>query len=288
MTKILVLGSTGMLGHVVERYFTNQEYDVYSTTRNKNNDLYFDAEKDIKSLEKIIKLVKPDVVINCVGILNKDADENKAVAVQINSYLPHYIDDLSKYYNFKFVHISTDCVFDGKKGNYSEDSEKDAKSFYGQSKALGEINNDHSITLRTSIIGPDTSEKGIGLFKWFMDQEGEVNGFSEVIWTGVTTIELAKQIEVAINNNLTGLYHVVNGDKIDKYSLLQLFKTHFQKEIIINKNDQYKSDKSLVATRTDFKFDIPSYDIMIKEMNNWVVKNNDLYEEKIGKSRCKQ
>jgi len=285
--KILVLGSTGMLGHVVERHFKKQGYEVIATNREENSNLYFDAVKDVKALEKVIELVKPDAVINCIGILNKAAEENKTKAVLVNSYLPHYIDELSEQYKFKFVHISTDCVFDGKRGAYAEDSEKDAKTFYGQSKALGELNNNHSLTLRTSIVGPDMNKNGIGLFKWFMDQEGEINGFTEVIWTGVTTIELAKQIEVAINNNLAGLYHVVNGDKIDKYSLLQLFKKYFNKDITINKNNSYKSDKSLVITRDDFKFNVPSYETMIKEMRDWVLENKDLYGKKAQKSRCR-
>ncbi len=285
--KILVLGSTGMLGHVVERHFKKQGYEVIATNREENSNLYFDAVKDVKALEKVIELVKPDAVINCIGILNKAAEENKTKAVLVNSYLPHYIDELSEQYKFKFVHISTDCVFDGKRGAYAEDSEKDAKTFYGQSKALGELNNNHSLTLRTSIVGPDMNKNGIGLFKWFMDQEGEINGFTEVIWTGVTTIELAKQIEVAINNNLAGLYHVVNGDKIDKYSLLQLFKKYFNKDITINKNNSYKSDKSLVITRDDFKFNVPSYETTIKEMRDWVLENKDLYGKKAQKSRCR-
>lgn len=284
---ILVLGSTGMLGHVVKRYFEIQGYEVFVTSREESSNLYFDAVKDIKTLEKVVELVKPDAVINCIGILNKAAEENKTMAVLVNSYLPHYIDELSKQYKFKFVHVSTDCVFDGKKGAYAEDREKDARSFYGQSKALGEVNNDRSVTLRTSIVGPDPNRNGIGLFKWFMDQKGEVNGYTDVIWTGVTTIELAKQIEVAINNNLTGLYHVVNGDKIDKYSLLQLFKKYFNKDIIINKDNSYKSDKSLIVTRNDFRFDIPSYEEMVKNMNDWVLENQDIYEGKVYKSRCK-
>lgn len=286
MGKVLIIGSTGMLGHVVKRYFEKQGYDVYATSRIENSELYFDAQKNVYDLERIIEAVKPNAVVNCIGILNKAAEDNKSLAVLINSFLPHYIDDLSNKYGFKFVHISTDCVFDGKKGEYSEDSEKDAKSFYGQSKALGEINNNRNVTLRTSIVGPDSNPNGIGLFKWFMDQTGEVKGFTDVIWTGVTTIELAKQIKTAIDNDLTGLFHVVNGDKIDKYSLLQLFKKHFDKDIEIKPDGNYKSDKSLVVTRNDFKFNVPSYDEMVSEMKSWMLDNMDLYRSKEN-GRCK-
>jgi dTDP-4-dehydrorhamnose reductase len=220
----------------------------------------------------------PDAVVNCIGILNKVAEDNHALAVMVNSYLPNYLDKLCKDKKVKFVHISTDCVFDGKSGEYTENSFKDATSYYGLSKSLGEINNDTNVTLRTSIVGPDINIHGIGLFQWFMNQENEANGFDKVIWTGVTTVELAKAIDKAIQNNLTGLRHVVNNGKIDKYSLLELFKKYFNKDIEIKRKSDYKSDKSLIRS-TDFDFGIPSYELMIKEMSEWVKKHNNLYSE---------
>ena len=277
--KILVLGSTGMLGHVVSQYFFERQYEVLKTTRKSNDPLYFDVEKDIKQLDKIVEQTKPDVVINCIGILNQKAEDNKTLAVIANSLLPHYIDQLSEKYSFKFIHISTDCVFSGNTGSYTEDSFQDATSFYGRSKALGEINNDRSVTLRTSIVGPDINENGIGLFNWFMKQTGEVQGFTNVIWTGVTTIELAKQIEFAIKNDLKGLYNVVNGDVIDKYSLLQLFKEKFNKEIEIIPNGEQVSKKTLLPSQK-CHFDIPSYEQMIEEMKNWIIEHKELYGEK--------
>jgi dTDP-4-dehydrorhamnose reductase len=143
---------------------------------------------------------------------------------------------------------------------------------------LGEINNESSVTLRTSIVGPDVNKNGIGLFQWFMNQEKETNGFDEVIWTGITTIEFAKCMEEAIENNLSGLRHAVNNEKIDKYSLISLFKKHFNKDIIINRKSDYISDKSLKRT-TDFDFEIPSYDQMVKEMADWVTKHKLIYSE---------
>ena len=282
--KVLILGSNGMLGHVAYNFFTKQGYEVYGTTRDVNDKYYFDANQNITSINNIIEEVKPDIVINCIGILNKVAEDNKKLAVMVNSYLPHYLDELSKEYNFKFIHVSTDCVFDGKKGSYGEDDQKDATSFYGQSKALGEINNNRNLTLRTSIIGPDINPKGIGLFQWFMNQNSEVGGYAKVIWTGVTTIQLAKSMEEAIKNNITGLYHVVNDDKIDKYSFLELFKKYFNKDIIINKNDSYESNKSLIKTRENYQFNVPSYEQMIQEMRDWVLENEHLYPELIEKT----
>ena len=277
--KILVLGSTGMLGHVVSQYFSEKGCGVIKTTRKNDDPLYFDVEKDIKQLDKIVQQTKPNVVINCIGILNQKAEDNKTLAVIANSLLPHYIDQLSEKYSFKFIHISTDCVFSGNTGSYTEDSFQDATSFYGRSKALGEIDNNRSVTLRTSIVGPDINENGIGLFNWFMKQTGEVQGFTNVIWTGVTTIELAKQIEFAIKNDLKGLYNVVNGDVIDKYSLLQLFKEKFNKEIEIIPNGEQVSKKTLLPSQK-CHFDIPSYEQMIEEMKKWIIEHKELYGEK--------
>jgi dTDP-4-dehydrorhamnose reductase len=276
--KALILGADGMLGHVVKLYFQEQGYEVKGTSRSGSQDLVFDATLNTSDLGKFIDDFKPDAVVNCIGILNKVAEENHSLAVMVNSYLPNYLDELSKDKKVKFVHISTDCVFDGKSGEYTENSFKDATGYYGLSKSLGEINNDTNVTLRTSIVGPDINGQGIGLFQWFMNQAKEANGFDKAIWTGVTTIELAKAIEKAIQNNLTGLRHVVNNDKIDKYSLLELFKKYFNKDIKIMRKSDYKSDKSLIRT-TDFDFGVPSYEQMIKEMSDWVKKHNNLYSE---------
>ena len=276
--KILVLGKTGMLGHVVYNYFQEKGHDVIGTTT-KFSDFQYDAYKDMRSIEKILEEEKPDVVINCIGILNKVCEDNKPLAVKLNSLLPHYLDSISEKYNYYFVHVSTDCVFEGTEGKYDEDSFPDAKSFYGRSKALGEVRNDKNVTLRTSIVGPDTNPKGIGLFQWFMNQEGQVGGYSKVIWTGVTTIELAKQIEVAINNKLTGLQHVVNNDFIPKKDLLELFKKHFNKDIKIEINDKVVSEKTLVRTDKSYSFDVPSYDQMVKEMQEWVINHPEIYSD---------
>ncbi len=275
--KIIVLGANGMLGHIVVKHLVEKGHSVFATSRDENSNLYFDAAKDIGSIEKIIEEIKPNYIINCIGILNKVAEEHHSLAIMVNSLLPHYLDELSIKHNFKLIHISTDCVFEGTKGNYGEDDIKDAKSFYGQSKSLGEINNDRNLTLRTSIIGPDINPNGIGLFQWFMQQENEVGGYSKVRWTGVTTIELAKIIENILHKNVTGLYHVVNGESITKYDLLKLIAKHFDKRINILKNDSVVSDKSLIQTKSDYPFEVSSYEKMIEDMKSWVLENQNLY-----------
>ncbi len=277
--NVLVLGSQGMLGHVVKLHLESKGHRVKGTSRTGDKNNYvFDAMENVKDLELFIDDFKPQAVVNCIGVLNKVAEENKPLAVMVNSFLPHFADELCRNKDVKFVHISTDCVFSGKSGEYTEDSFKDATSFYGQSKALGEVNNTSNVTLRTSIVGPDMNENGIGLFQWFMNQRDEAGGFDKVIWTGVTTIELAKAIEKAIENNLTGLRHVVNNETIDKYSLISLFKKYFNKDITIERKSDYVSNKSLIRT-TDFDFEVPSYEDMVKEMSEWVTNHSDLYSE---------
>lgn len=275
--KILVLGQNGMLGHVVYHYFKEKNHEVIGTNT-QNGPIIYNAYTNQEDLEKIVETEKPDVVINCIGILNNVAEENKTLATKLNSLLPHYIDELSQKYNFKFIHVSTDCVFDGEKGKYNEDSFPTALSFYGRSKALGEVKNKRSVTLRTSIVGPDFNPKGIGLFQWFMNQEGTINGYQKVIWTGVTTIQLAKCMEIAIEKNLCGLQHVVNNQEISKYDLLRIFKKVFGKNIEIEKETKTVSKKTLVRTEKSYDFDIPSYETMVEDMRDWVQNHKDLYK----------
>ena len=276
--RILLLGSEGMLGHVVKLYFQENGHTVSGTSRSGKEDYTLDVTKNIGDVAVFIDDFRPDAVINCVGILNKVAEDNKSLAVMVNSYVPHFVDEVCRSKGTKFVQVSTDCVFDGKTGGYTEGSFRNATDFYGRSKALGEVDNGSSVTLRTSIVGPDINQDGSGLFQWFMNQTNETDGFDKVIWTGVTTIELAKCMEKAITNNLTGIRHVVNGGKIDKYSLLLLFKKHFNKDIAVNRKSDRVSDKSLVRA-TSFDFEIPSYDQMVKEMAEWVTRHKNMYSK---------
>lgn len=286
--RILILGANGMAGNIIMTYLEEKGYEVYKTTRENDEDsknYYLDVLGDSKQLEKIVAEVNPTFVINCIGVLNNAAETNKPAAVMINSYFPHYVDSLSNKYNFKFIHISTDCVYDGKKGDYTENDLPDAASFYGRSKALGEVNNERNLTFRTSIVGPDINEKGIGLFNWFMKQNGEIKGYSNVIWTGVTTLELAKSIEKAFSLNINGLYHLVNNEKIGKYDLLLLFKKYMDKDITIIEDKDNVSKKTLVRTRTDFNLNLPSYEQMVAEMAEWIYNHPEKYETIIPMKR---
>lgn len=278
--KILVLGGTGMAGHTIALYFKEMGHDITTFSRRKI-DLFKNINGDItefKNLKRIINKGKYDAIINAIGILNQDAEDNKSDAVLLNSYLPHFLSDSTKNMKTRIIHMSTDCVFSGKTGGYTETSFKDGESFYDRSKALGELENTKDLTFRTSIIGPDMSESGIGLFNWFMKQDGHINGYSKVIWTGVTTITLAKAMEQALKDNLTGLYNLVNNETISKYYLLQLFNKNFRNnQISVELSDKLSLNKSLINKRSDFYFIIPNYEIMILEMKEWIEERKDLY-----------
>lgn len=278
--KILVLGASGMAGHVISLYFKEQGYDVTGFTRRpilfcKN--IIGDAMK-LEEVKAAILGDDFDIVINAIGVLNQDAEDHKSTAVMLNGFLPHFIADTLKESKTKLIHMSTDCVFAGNTGPYYEDSFPDGKIFYDRSKAIGEVNDDKNLTFRNSIVGPDINEKGIGLFNWFMKQEDSINGFAGAIWTGVTTLTLAKAMEEAVKQNLTGLYNLVNNESISKFDLCSLFNKYFRNgKIIINPSDKLRLDKSLRHRRTDFSFVVPSYEQQIKEMADWVNTHKEFY-----------
>ena len=279
MKTILILGSSGMLGHVVTKYFEERSYDVYNLShRIKINERTEIMDvTNFSEFDKYLNKLKVDVIVNCIGTLNEDAENSPDKAILLNSYLPRFLE--KKYMNtkVKIIQISTDCVFSGKTGNYTEDSFRDGDSIYARTKTLGEINNNKDLTIRTSIIGPDINEDGIGLFQWFMNQKGTIYGFKNAYWTGVTTIELAKGIEKLIKNDVAGLYHFVPNEKISKYNLLNIIAEIFNRNINIIPKEDYYVDKSLINTRTDFKYVIPTYREMIEEMKSWIDKNPQLY-----------
>ena len=265
-----------MLGHILlEKLYIKHNFEVFDVTRKKDNRLN-NFECDVTNfnfLFEIIKDIKPDYIINCVGVLIKGSIQNPSNAILINSLLPHKLAQFSKAVNAKLIHISTDCVFDGSKGNYIETDNKTAQDTYGLSKSLGEINDAINLTLRTSIIGPELKDNGEGLFSWFLNQKGEVNGFTESIWGGVTTLALAEVVIKSIDENYTGLIHVTNSEPISKFDLLSLIKDKFElNNVTLNRVPGKKVDKSL-STSFNY-FNIPSYEEMISEMKNYLIKND--------------
>lgn len=252
---ILLYGSEGMAGHMIHSYLS-KKYDVYAVSRKD-----IDIEND--------KLISGnfDYVINCIGVLYPDSTKNESRTVYINSYFPHL---LSKMYK-KVIHISTDCVFNGKKGNYLETDFPDETNIYGRSKALGELDNDKDLTLRVSIIGPEIKDpsKRSGLLNWITTNKDEtLNGWTNALWNGITTLELAKCIDQYLQNpTITGIYHPVN-ESIDKYNLLcKINSVYNLNKTIVPIEGPKTVNKVLVDTKNFFK--VSNYDIQLKELKNY-------------------
>lgn len=279
--KVLVLGAGGMAGHTVATYLSERGYDVETlSARNKlnSNTVLIDVT-DKSRLKKHLEHNQYDSVINCVGLLVKQSEDRKDLAAYLNSYLPHFLEEFYKNTNTKLIHLSTDCVFSGLNAPYREDSPYDGTMFYDRSKALGEVINDKDLTFRMSIIGPDMHAAGTGLFNWYYAQRGTINGYTGSVWNGVTTIELAKGIDEAIKQNLTGLYHFSPKKNITKFNLLKLIGEVFGRtDIIVMPIEGVSHDKTLVNTRSDFNYSIPAYPQMVEEMHEWILQHKDLYK----------
>lgn len=276
-----------MAGHLISLYFKEHGYKVVGFARSRSPLLdmtIIGDASDMPFIKQTIDEGNYDVVINCIGLLNQFAEKNKAMAVLLNGYLPHYLTEITHDMKTKVIHMSTDCVFAGNDGPYYEDTLPNGTSFYDRSKAIGEINNEKDLTFRNSIIGPDIKISGIGLFNWFMAQNGPIGGYTGARWTGVTTLTLAKAMEVALKENLTGLYNLVNNESINKFDLCLLFNKYFRGGAIeINPNDKLQLDKTLKCTRTDFSFQVPSYEQQVKEMAEWVNSHKELYPHYFNK-----
>ena len=260
--KILVLGSSGMLGNAVLRFLSEQsDHDVLGTVRSSISLKHFSVQIqanihagiDVENTDQLIEVfsdAQPDVVINCIGLVKQLAESNDPlVALPLNALFPHRLARLCAATGSRLIHISTDCVFSGKKGNYIETDFPDANDLYGRSKLIGEVDYSHAITLRTSIVGHELNGSR-SLIDWFLSQEGGVNGFRKAIFSGLPTVEIARVIHdyVLPNPHLRGLYHL-SVDPINKYDLLNIVKDVYGKNIIIKPDDEFTIDRSLDSTR---------------------------------------
>lgn len=278
--KFLVFGVSGMAGHTISLYLKEKGHEVigYDKIINPHIDSIVGDARETEKVKKIINEGDFNTIINCIGILNQFAEEKKELAVFLNSYFPHYLASLTSETNTQIIQMSTDCVFSGNSGSYKETDFKDGQTFYDRSKALGELVDDKNLTFRNSIIGPDTNIDGIGLFNWFMKQNGPITGFQKAIWTGLTTLELAKAMEAAAKVKATGLYNMVYKESINKYDLLLLFNKYLKNNTLsISPSEQNMPDKSLIRTNFNFDYIIPSYEIMISELTQWIKGHKSLY-----------
>ena len=286
--KVIILGSGGLIGHQVFNYLNDTgNYELHNISQSykvSSETVLIDA-RDEKKLFDSITSISPNYIINCIGILINGSEADPENAIYLNSYMPHRLVKLSDRINAKLIHISTDCVFSGdKKEPYIETDEKDGRSIYARTKGLGEVINDKHLTIRTSVIGPELkNDRDEELFHWFMSQSGEISGYTKAIWSGVTSIELAKAVKWSIDKNITGLYHITNNSSISKYNLLKLLKKYTKKNIIIKPSDCKDVDRSFIDTRLLLDYKIPSYERMVSDMVDLISKKRSLYSQyKIG------
>lgn len=288
--KVLILGANGMLGHKLYQVLS-KDFDVYGTIRSSVKEIakypMFDTGRiidkvdatDIKNLQGILVCIKPDVIINCIGIIDKHyAEQNRQTTTWINSIFPHWLYQICPVAGARLIHISTDCVFSGREGNYTEGSLADATDVYGKTKYRGEVTGNNVLTIRISIIGRELV-RSRGLLEWFISNKGgAVDGYSGAIFSGFPTITFAGIIKDIIMNHpkLTGLYHIAS-NPIDKYTLLNMINDTLHLGIKIIKQPDYKCDRSLDATKfnaaTGFKS--RSWSIMLDEL----AKDAKQYEE---------
>ena len=288
--KLLILGATGMAGHVAYTYLNETcKYDIATICHSgkiEPNSYELDIY-DTARLTQIIEKERPDAVINCIGILIKGSKSNPANAIYINSFFPHKLSEIthSVLSDSKVIHISTDCVFSGNEGGYKDSDIKNALDTYGMTKNLGELINDKDLTLRTSIIGPELKKNGEGLMHWVFSQRsaGELNGWTKSFWGGVTTLELAKVMDAVLVSGLTGLYQVSNDKAISKYDLVSLIVKEFSLPIKVNAVDGTVCDKSIFnSVRSDFSYKVPSYNDMISEVHSFMNSHKSLYTQYLG------
>ena len=292
--KVLVLGGEGMLGHKMWQVLS-QHFETYATMRQPVSAYshygIFDPEKTIGGIDclnfdstvKVIGKLKPDVIVNCIGIVKQVIEKyDKIDVLTINSIFPHRLKNLCFLNSTRLIHISTDCIFTGQKGMYREEDESDATDLYGKSKYLGEVDCDNCLTLRTSIIGRELGTKN-GLLEWFLSNNGgTVKGYSNVIFSGFPTIVLADIIAKVIRDfpNLNGILHV-STDQISKFDLLQLIADEYKLRTKVKPSDDYSIDRSLDSSRFRNKTGIipPEWPELIEKMkkdptpyNNWRTK----------------
>lgn len=279
--KLLVIGASGMAGHLITYYLREYGYEVITLAGSQplDDETTLLDLCHISDLENYLTTHAVDAVINCAGMLIKASEHSPSRAILVNAYLPHYLEHFYSYTEIPVIHLSTDCVFSGQNGPYLENSLYDGELFYDRTKALGEIKNAKDLTFRMSIIGPDKNPQGIGLLNWFFKQTGALPGYSNVYWNGITTLELAKAIVTSLKTHLTGLYHLSSPTPIAKYDLLVLFKSYFSKtDIRIFPKEVTPLNKVLINTRSDFAFEVSPYEVMLEELNHWILAHPSLYK----------
>ncbi|WP_071882480.1 dTDP-4-dehydrorhamnose reductase family protein [Pelosinus fermentans] len=284
MRKVLILGGSGMLGHALFRFLSEAvNLDVYTTVRSAHElsrwlppDMMKKVRSnvDVQQIESLVNVfaeVKPDILVNCIGIIKQVPEaKDPLTTITVNALLPHRIALLCGATGTRMIHISTDCVFNGEKGVYTEQDVSNADDLYGRTKYLGEVTYPHCITLRTSIIGHELKGK-YGLVEWFLSQKEKVRGFRKVLYSGFPTIELSRIIRDYIipRPELTGLYHL-SANPISKYELLKLISVQYEKKITIEPEDSIRLDRSLDSSTflSLTGYNPPTWPELVRDMYN--------------------
>lgn len=277
--KLLILGAAGMLGHKL-LLAAGPHYETWATVRRARSlpaDALFDPGHIITGVEaddfdtvvRAFDTVSPDVVVSCIGVVKQRGEaKDPIVSLTVNSLLPHRLAALCRSAGARLIHVSTDCVFAGRTGGYVETDEPDAADLYGRTKQLGEVAGPGALTLRTSIIGRELATSQ-GLVEWFLGQKGTAPGFTNAIFSGLTTIELSRVILRVIGSHPSteGIYHVA-ADPISKYDLLVLLNRAFARGLAIEPNDSVRIDRSLDGTRfrAATGYEAPTWPEMIDEL----------------------
>lgn len=277
--KILVLGSSGMAGHMIYHYLGGLDHQVVGIGRNApvgSVDV-----TDRKALDEVLEKHKDaDYIINCIGVLVNESTHSLQKALYINAWLPHYIQEKIEY-NTRLIHLSTDCVFSGDRGHYKVDDPKDAKDNYGKTKALGEVVESGAITIRMSIIGPEIKDNGRGLFHWFMTtEEVRVSGYTNAIWNGLTTLELARFINYTIHQNpVAGIHQIAAPKPVTKYHLLQELRETFKRPTLVQQGWASKDVNKVLCPMVDCHYDVPSLKNMLAQLKEWMDSHPELYKD---------
>ncbi len=273
-----------MAGHTISLYLQEQGHEVYGFDLQESKLIKSFAGNafDTETIAKVIKEGNYDTVVNCIGVLNQFAENNHALAAFLNGYFPHFLAKITESTDTQVIHMTTDCVFSGKKGCYTEHDLRDGETFYDRSKALGELDDNKNLSLRNSIVGADINPNGIGLLNWFMNStKGEtpvLDGYTKAMWTGQSTYQLAKTMDAAAKERAHGLINAVPDTSISKYELLKLFNKYLRGgRVQVNPVEGVNADKSLKRTNWEFNYKIPDYEQMIAEMAEWIYKHKDLY-----------
>lgn len=279
--RILIIGSSGTLGHIVTYYLRECGYYVFDISKHRKIDerTYICDVLESGVLETL-SLMKYDVIINFAALLVKPSEINKPAAILLNSWLPHRLEQLTVNSNTKVIHMSTDGIFNGKNGPYIEKTVGNSSTFYGKTKYLGEIFNNKDITIRTSVLGPSLFEDGTGLFHWFVSQTGNVNGYENTKFNAITTLEFAKIVEQILNSiqSVSGILHIASSETISKAEFLRKVRMEFSllDIIVLNKWNE-ETDHSLLNTRNDFYYVSKNYEQMLKELKDWMICHKNLY-----------